>query len=103
MKRILAICGVVILVGLYVSTLVLALLQNKHTSELLMISIGATIIIPVFIYIYSRMFLLMRGERENIDKLIHFDNEANLNIPNDDNSNIVSEEELEEEALDTKE
>lgn len=50
-KQILAIIGVVILVGLYVLTIVAALLDNPQTFKLLGASIGATVIIPVIIWV----------------------------------------------------
>ena len=49
-KRILALAGVVVLVGLYLVTLVLALMSSPATKGMLMAAIGCTIVIPCLIY-----------------------------------------------------
>lgn len=49
-KRILALAGVVLLVGLYLITLILALMASPATKGMLMASIGCTIVIPCLIY-----------------------------------------------------
>ena len=49
-RRILAAGGIVILLGLYVTTLVCAIIQTPFTSQLLRASLFATIIIPVMLY-----------------------------------------------------
>ncbi len=50
-KQILAIIGVVLLVLLYASTLVFALIDDPRTFKLLGASVSATIIIPVVIWV----------------------------------------------------
>lgn len=64
MKRIFAILGVVILVALYVSTLVFALIGSPFAMECLKVSIGFTIVIPVLLWIYIAMFKYM-GQKRN--------------------------------------
>lgn len=49
-KRILALGGVILLVGLYLITLVLALTSSPATKGMLMAAIGCTIVIPCLIY-----------------------------------------------------
>lgn len=63
-KRILAIIGVVLLVGMYLSTLVFALMKNENASNMLMASIVCTVIIPVFLYAYTLMYRVL-GRRGN--------------------------------------
>lgn len=61
-KRILAILGIVLLVALYLSTLVCALLDNSSTMALFKASIYSTIVLPVLIWAYGFIFRLMRGK-----------------------------------------
>ena len=50
LKRILALLGVVILVGMYVVTLVFALSSNPNANNMLMASIVCTVIVPCLLY-----------------------------------------------------
>lgn len=52
-KRVLALIGVVILVGLYLSTLFCAIFATENMMNMLMASIYASVIIPLLIWIYS--------------------------------------------------
>lgn len=77
MKRIFAILGVVILVALYVSTLVFALIGSPFAMECLKVSIGFTIVIPVLLWIYITMFKYMQQNRN--------DNQSTINEEDVDN------------------
>ena len=48
-KQILAIIGVIVLVGLYISTIVCAVSASENFMNMLMTSIYVSVIIPVFI------------------------------------------------------
>lgn len=61
-KQILAILGVIILVGLYLSTLVCALSSSENFMNLLMASIYATVIIPVLLWAYSFIYRLLKKD-----------------------------------------
>lgn len=50
MKRIIALTGVVVLVGMYLVTLVLGVTASPATKDLLMASIACTVIIPCLMY-----------------------------------------------------
>ena len=52
-KQILALIGVVVLIGLYVSTIFCAVSSSENFMNLLMASIYATVIIPVLLWAYS--------------------------------------------------
>lgn len=58
-KRILALLGAILLAGLYVSTIVCALMANENFMRLLMTSIYASVIIPVLIWAYSFIYKLL--------------------------------------------
>ncbi len=60
MKQILAIIGIVILVGMYVTTLILAIMNNELTNRFFTASIVATVVIPVLIYVYQWLYKLLK-------------------------------------------
>lgn len=64
-KRILALIGVVILIGLYVSTLVCALSSSENFMNMLMASIYATVIVPVLIWAYTFIYRLVRKDSDD--------------------------------------
>lgn len=61
-KQILAIIGVILLVGLYVSTLVCALFGDDNFMDLLMASVYATFVIPVLIWAYTFFYKLIKKD-----------------------------------------
>lgn len=63
-KRILALIGVVILVGLYVVTLFSAILATPATKDLFKASLLATLVIPIMIYVYMLIYRLISGKEE---------------------------------------
>ena len=64
-KRILALLAVAVIVLLYLTTLILARTGNDQSSDLLMVSIIATVIIPVLLYIYLWLFRLFRKDDDS--------------------------------------
>lgn len=57
-KRIFALLGALMLIGLYASTLIFALIDSPLSSDLLILSISATIVFPVILYaciLFSRL------------------------------------------------
>lgn len=63
-KRIVAAAGVALLAGIYLCTLVFALLDSPWAFQCLKISIGFTILIPVLLWIYLSMFRYMENRRK---------------------------------------
>ncbi len=62
-KRTLAIIGIIILAGMYLSTLVFALMKHENASDMLMASIACTIIVPVFLYGYVLMYRVLNRNK----------------------------------------
>ena len=62
MKRILAIGGIVILVGMYILTFILAIMNHPDTGRLLMASIVCTVFIPVMIHLLLMMNNARKGK-----------------------------------------
>ncbi len=52
LKRILALCGAVLLIGMYVITLILGLTASPATQDMLMAAIICTIVIPCLLYAF---------------------------------------------------
>ena len=51
------------LIGLYIMTLIFGLMQKPETTKLLTASVAATILVPVTIYAYQRIYALIQGSR----------------------------------------
>ncbi len=49
-KRIFALISAILLILLYLSTLIFALIDSPLTNDLLIVSVAATIILPVLLY-----------------------------------------------------
>lgn len=67
-KRILALAGVVFLAGLYLVTLVSAIFATPATKEIFRISLLATIIVPLIIYIYMLVYRLFSKNKQDDEK-----------------------------------
>lgn len=63
-KQILAIIGIVIIVGLYITTFILAITGDENTHDLFIASIFATVVIPVMIYVIQWLYKLIKGQAE---------------------------------------
>ena len=57
-KRILALCGVILLVLMYASTLIFAFIDRSKSMGLLKASLACTILVPVLIYAYTLFYRL---------------------------------------------
>ena len=59
-KQILAIILVIFLLGLYVTTLVMAIIDHSETQNLLKASLFATFAFPVLIWAYTLIYKLLK-------------------------------------------
>ena len=55
LKRILALAGVIILVGMYLSALILAVMGSSRSMNLFVLSLACTIAIPVMIHLFMML------------------------------------------------
>ncbi|WP_167956974.1 hypothetical protein [Anaerosporobacter faecicola] len=67
-KRILAIIGIVFLVGLYVVTLISAIFATKTSASLFKASLFCTIVIPICLYVYMMLCRVFRKKDDNNDQ-----------------------------------
>ena len=68
-KQIVALAGVVILVLMYVSTLVFALMDSPMSDDFFAASLACTIILPVLLYGFSLVHRLAQKNNENAEIL----------------------------------
>lgn len=62
--RIMAVIGIILLAGMYIASLVLALINNSTADKLLRLSIFATFIVPFMIYIFMMFYRLSHRKAE---------------------------------------
>ncbi len=62
--RIFAIAGVVLLVLLYIATLIAALTTSPTSGGLFKACLGASILIPIMLWLYIRFAKLLGGKRD---------------------------------------
>lgn len=67
-KRVFALISAILLAGMYLSTLVFALMKNENASNMLMASIICTVIVPVLLYAYTLMYRVLNRRREEAEK-----------------------------------
>jgi uncharacterized membrane protein YqjE len=65
LKRILAIIGIVLLLGLYISTLLSAIFIPLISDDLFKVSIFSTVVIPCMLYAYMLIYKLLKDRNSN--------------------------------------
>lgn len=61
-RQILAIIGIIILVGMYVATLIFAFSADENFMSMLMASIYASAVIPVLIWAFTFIYKLVKKD-----------------------------------------
>ena len=61
-RQILAIIGIIILVGIYIATIICALSANENFMSMLMASIYASAVIPVLIWAITFIYKLVKKD-----------------------------------------
>lgn len=66
-RRMLALSGAALLAGLYLATLIFALIDSAWAYDLFKICVGFTIVVPTLLYLYALVYRLQkkRGEENN--------------------------------------
>ena len=64
-KRIIAIIGIIILVGMYGVTLALAIMNNELTHRFFNASIVCTVVIPVLIWVYQWIYKMVKKDADD--------------------------------------
>ncbi len=68
MKRFIAFTGIFILCALYIATFISALMTTPATPELFKACVFATIIVPVFFYVYLFTYKILKERAETAKK-----------------------------------
>ncbi|MDO4343836.1 MAG: hypothetical protein Q4C50_03430 [Eubacteriales bacterium] len=63
-KRILAAAGAILLIGLYLATLVFALIDSPWAHSMFKLCVGFTIVLPVLLYAYTLIYRVLRKDEE---------------------------------------
>ncbi|MBR5566057.1 MAG: hypothetical protein IKW08_07855 [Roseburia sp.] len=61
-RQILAIIGIIILIGMYIATIICALSANENFMSMLMASIYASAVIPVLIWAITFVYKLVKKD-----------------------------------------
>ncbi len=77
-KQILAIIGIILLVLLYLSTLICAIIDHTETMRLFQASVMATVIIPVLLWAYSFIYKLIKKNAK--DQMDEMQNNSNTSL-----------------------
>ncbi len=63
-KRILAILGILVLVGIYLISLIFAFIDHPMKSSMMYASLWATVVVPVLIYAFLFIAKLLRKDED---------------------------------------
>ena len=61
-KRIAALIAVILLAGMYLLTLVLAVLGNENTLNLFIASVACTVMVPIIIHLFMMLLNARKGK-----------------------------------------
>lgn len=101
-KRVLALTGVVLLLGMYAATIAAAVTATPAAHSLLMASLFTTVAVPIFIYAYMLVYRLLKEKGKQLQEEEEIE-EPEEEVSEEDEEKIEPEEEakqLEEEELD---
>ncbi len=63
-KRILAILGLILIIGLFAATIILAVAGSPNTFPLFCLSLVALIVVPVLLWAYTFIYRLLSGRSD---------------------------------------
>ncbi len=94
LKRVLAIIGIVLLLGMYVVTMIFAFMKSDFAQAAFRAALGCTILVPIFLYVFLLIARAIRPEKSKVIDGIIF-NEAAV-LLNEDGSDAPFRRDLEE-------
>ena len=68
LKRILAIIGIIILVGLYITTFIIAVSGGEHLHDWLIASVAATVAVPCMIWVIGYFYRRLNEDMDEVRK-----------------------------------
>jgi len=64
LKRLLALIGAILLIGMYVSTLIFSLMNGEFAMDMFKVSVVCTIIIPFLLYAFTLIYNVLKDHRK---------------------------------------
>lgn len=77
-KQIVAIIGILLLIALYITTLIVAFVDNSASGRLFFLCLYATVVIPLIIWIYTWMYGKLTGKKTIADFEINETSKNNM-------------------------
>ncbi len=73
-KQIAAIISIILLVGMYVATLIFALIDHSETQSMLKAALYTTMVIPVMLYVFIFFTKMFKNKsKDNLESLNQFE------------------------------
>ena len=85
-KRFAALVRVILLVGLYLTTLILSFIDSEHAHQMFKGCIVATVVLPIMMYAYLLMFKLLKGRGVEESSAVLDEKEDESKDSNDSNN-----------------
>ena len=73
LKRILAMAGVVLLLGIYIAAFICAMIRNEAAQSLFRAALGCTILVPVLLYLILMVARVIRPQKSGLIDAVVFD------------------------------
>ncbi|MCM1187025.1 MAG: hypothetical protein NC251_02045 [Lachnoclostridium sp.] len=88
-KQIVAMIGVLLLLALYITTLIVAFVDNSASGKLLSLCLYGTVTIPLIIWIYTWMYGKLTGKKTIADFEAGVDSKNNTRSENSENKDSI--------------
>lgn len=77
LKRIFALAGVILLAAMYIATLIFSLMEGELATTLFKTSIFCTLVIPVFLYMYTMFYQYFKNRGQELqDEMTNDEDQA---------------------------
>ena len=64
-KRILALIGIIVLIGIYVATFIASIFNTEFSHQLFIASLYCTFMVPLMLYAYMLIYKLVKGKKDS--------------------------------------
>lgn len=64
LKQVVALCGVILLLGMYGVSIVFACLARPEAADMFLASLAMTVLIPILLYVFLLFSRLSKGDKE---------------------------------------
>lgn len=67
-RRIIAIIGIIVIVGLYIVTFVIAIAGGPHMHDWLIAAIAATVVVPCMLWVIQFIYKRLNADMDEVNK-----------------------------------